>query len=165
MQCLVSSPGFDPSEIVPSVGTSGGLALMWNDTVTFNIIISNTNLINCMVCDDACFPDWLFTFIYGPPVPGMRPAFWDQLTTIGDSFNGAWSLIGDFNTLLSQADKQGGRAVSNSSVGGFQHFINTFGLLDLGFTGHPFTWSNRRSGDSHIQERLDRGFANTQWKI
>lgn len=100
-----------------------------------------------------------------PPIPIKRPDFWDTLTTIGSAFTGPWCLLGDFNALLSQADKLGGRPVSSSSSGGFQRFITDFGLIDVGFLGHPYTWSNCRSGTSHIQERLDRCFANPPWKI
>lgn len=71
----------------------------------------------------------------------------------------------DFNAVLTEEDKRGGRAVSSSSTEGFRQFLNLFGLIDLGFTGHPFTWNNRRRGAANIQERLDRSFANAQWKI
>ncbi|XP_058768237.1 uncharacterized protein LOC131641969 [Vicia villosa] len=33
------------------------------------------------------------------------------------------------------------------------------GLTDLGFQGHPFTWSNGRKGKDNIQCRLDRAIA------
>lgn len=33
-------------------------------------------------------------------------------------------------------------------------------LLDLGFEGHPFTWSNGREGRANIQARLDRAVSN-----
>ncbi|MCI22919.1 hypothetical protein A2U01_0044097, partial [Trifolium medium] len=33
------------------------------------------------------------------------------------------------------------------------------GLTDLGFIGHPFTWTNGREGDENIQCRLDRAMA------
>lgn len=34
------------------------------------------------------------------------------------------------------------------------------GLQDLGFSGHPFTWSNGRQGEDQIQCRLDRAMVN-----
>lgn len=36
-------------------------------------------------------------------------------------------------------------------------------LLDLGFSGAHFTWSNQREGFELICERLDRCIANTEW--
>lgn len=37
--------------------------------------------------------------------------------------------------------------------------------MELGFSGHPFTWTNRRSGSSFICERLDRALANIDWTM
>lgn len=42
--------------------------------------------------------------------------------------------------------------------------INENGLIDMGFSGHAFTWNNTRVGRDNIQERLDRCFANGEWK-
>ena len=43
--------------------------------------------------------------------------------------------------------------------------IDNAGLIDLGFDGNPFTWTNKRAGLANIQERLDRGMVNAAWKI
>lgn len=159
MSSFVTSLGFDCFEFVPSIGTSGGLALLWNETVNFKVVLSNINTINCIVTEDVSSLQWQFTFLYGPPIPGLRPAFWDALATIGAAFPGPWNLLGDFNYLLSPNDKHGGRAVSSTSTGGLQQLVDRFELLDLGFQGHPYTWNNRRHGAANIQERLDRCFS------
>lgn len=39
----------------------------------------------------------------------------------------------------------------------------TCGLMDIGFNGHPFTWTNKRFGKAFICERLDRALANLEW--
>jgi len=36
-------------------------------------------------------------------------------------------------------------------------------MIDLGFCGNPYTWSNHRQGSSLIKERLGRGTANCNW--
>ncbi|CAN1338922.1 hypothetical protein LINPERPRIM_LOCUS38278 [Linum perenne] len=36
-------------------------------------------------------------------------------------------------------------------------------LIDIGFTGPEFTWSNRQSPPSLIDERIDRFFLNEFW--
>lgn len=73
-------------------------------------------------------------------------------------------VAGDFNALLEQQDKLVGRPVASASTGGLRGVIDTNGLLDLGFCGYAYTWNNRRSGKANIQEQLDRGFSNGEWK-
>lgn len=45
----------------------------------------------------------------------------------------------------------------------FYHCLEDCGLEDLGFVGNPFTWTNKQAGANNIQERLDRGVANSLW--
>jgi hypothetical protein len=41
--------------------------------------------------------------------------------------------------------------------------MNQFDMIDLGFSGNPYTWSNHWQGQSLIKEHLDRGVAINQW--
>lgn len=38
------------------------------------------------------------------------------------------------------------------------------GLVDMGWRGYPFTWSNKRFGTRLIEERLDRFLCNMEWQ-
>lgn len=71
----------------------------------------------------------------------------------------------DFNSCLDQKDKKGGKSVSSTSRGGFRDCIDANGLIDIGFSGYAYTWTNRRIGKENIQERLDRCFANGEWRV
>lgn len=73
-------------------------------------------------------------------------------------------IIGDFNCVLEQVDKKGGKVVSSSSSGGFRGMVDSNGLIDMGFSGYAFTWNNKRVGQCNIQDRLDRCFANGDWR-
>lgn len=42
----------------------------------------------------------------------------------------------------------------------FHEAINDCGLVDMGFEGNPFTFSNRRDGTLETKARLDRAFSN-----
>jgi hypothetical protein len=42
-------------------------------------------------------------------------------------------------------------------------FMDAFVMVDLGFSGNPYTWSNHRQGFDLIKERLDRSIATSQW--
>jgi hypothetical protein len=89
--------------------------------------------------------------------------FWDSLSSVGKNFDVPWLCLGDFNVILDQSEKLGGRPFSNSSNDVFRSFMDQLGMIDLGFTGNPFTWSDNRQGKHLIKERLDRGLSSSQW--
>ena len=39
-----------------------------------------------------------------------------------------------------------------------------YGLVDLGFKGNLFTWTNGHTEDDFVQERLDRAYATIDWR-
>jgi hypothetical protein len=65
--------------------------------------------------------------------------------------------------FLSSSEKSGGRAFGNSRHEDFVDFVHSNALVDLGFVGNRFNWSNRRDGRFNIREGLDRGFENQNW--
>ena len=81
----------------------------------------------------------------------------------GKDYYGPWLCIGDFNMILSLSEKFCGRLFACSSYDPFLSFLDSFGLVDLGFSGNPFTWSNKHQDHHHIKEHLDLGIANSQW--
>ncbi|GLT67787.1 hypothetical protein SLA2020_400710 [Shorea laevis] len=85
------------------------------------------------------------------------------MCSIGNLYDGPWLCIGDFNMIMNQSDKKGGRPFACSSNDPFQSFVHSQGLVDLGFSGNSYTWSNNRDSIHLIQERLDRGLASAQW--
>lgn len=164
---LSCSLGYPNSHCVLAVGASGGLLLLWSDHVHLHVVVANSSLINCLVTNTALAnpSPWQLSLVYGPPIPSLRPEFWSDLNLVGDSFAGPWLIDGDFNVVLAQVDKMGGKPVASSSRGGFRGMVDQNGLIDLGYRGYAYTWSNRRAGKENIQERLDWGFANEDWKL
>ncbi|KAG8500538.1 hypothetical protein CXB51_002689 [Gossypium anomalum] len=67
-------------------------------------------------------------------------------------------LIGDFNALLNEDEKQGGSTKNNCTFPLFQQFCFDYSLKDIGFQGPKFTW-NRGS----LFECLDHALCNYQW--
>ncbi|XP_059437358.1 uncharacterized protein LOC132170396 [Corylus avellana] len=148
---------------VPPVGLQGGLFLSWKGGVDIEPVRLDKNNISCIVYSDPQYSPWLFSGVYAPPNGQRRSEFWHCLESLGNSFGGAWLLLGDFNSILSASEKSGGRVFGSSSHNDFVDFVNYNALVDLGFVGNKFTWSNCRIGRANIRERLDRGLANQSW--
>lgn len=131
--------GFTASLEVPPVGLSGGLFLSWKDGVDIEPVILDQNCISCLVFSDPPSFPWLFSGVYAPSTSQKRADFWDFVSGFGSSFGGAWLLLGDFNSVISPAEKSGGRAFGSTSQNEFSDFVHSNALVDLGFIGNKFT--------------------------
>ncbi|XP_056698546.1 uncharacterized protein [Spinacia oleracea] len=67
------------------------------------------------------------------------------------------------NEVISQPEKMGGRPVRGSQGRNLINFMDAAGLVDIGYNGCKYTWTNVRDGMELIQERLDRALANSPW--
>lgn len=65
---------------------------------------------------------------------------------------------GDFNVILSREERLLETEPHASSMEDFALTLLDYGLLDAGFEGNRFTWTN-----SHMFQRLDRVVYNMQW--
>ncbi|XP_059457696.1 uncharacterized protein LOC132187382 [Corylus avellana] len=71
--------------------------------------------------------------------------------------------IRDFNEILSNSEKCGGRGRARGLMNDFQNALETCVLHDIGYRGPKYTWTNGREGIDFTQERLDRVVANQEW--
>lgn len=62
-----------------------------------------------------------------------------------------------------QYEKSGGNSRPLRQIEQFRKFIDTNGLLDLGWKAQFFTRSNRHIDESFIEEQLDVALANREW--
>ncbi|KAL4296172.1 hypothetical protein GQ457_12G018930 [Hibiscus cannabinus] len=103
--------------------------------------------------------NWIqFTAVYASPNGSKRKFLWDQLASLDPGEAIPWILGGDFNVILDGEERVG---CSDSVSGGsrrFGEFIQSNGLVDLGFQGPPFTWSR-----GNLKQHLDRCLANSVW--
>ncbi|GLT45839.1 hypothetical protein SLA2020_196420 [Shorea laevis] len=149
------------SQVAPS-GSKGGLLLAWRTGIDFDCFVLNTNYISIRCFSNPANTPWILSCVYGPSDRRDRPDFWNAFDAGGSNPEVLWLCIGDFNHILDQSEKIGGRPYASSSTCPFRSFINHFGMVDLGFTGNPFTWANNRQGHGSIKERLDRGMATSE---
>ncbi|KAH0682612.1 hypothetical protein KY290_021193 [Solanum tuberosum] len=74
-----------------------------------------------------------------------------------------WCTVGDFN-VITDLDENLGRIPYNMRKSlEFIGVIEACGLMDLGFNGPKFTWSNQRGINFRIWKRLDRVMVNDKW--
>lgn len=82
---------------------------------------------------------------------------------MGSVITAPWVLMGDWNQVLSLEDKQGGRPVTITQSQQLWQMISANSLIDLGFSGGHFTWTNMRSELACIKELLDRAWCTGNW--
>ena len=76
---------------------------------------------------------------------------------------GPWLVMGDFNEILSQDDKDGGRMRNERQLDAFRNTLGNCGLNPLNYIGDRFTWI-KNTEEGYIKERIDWAMANDEWK-
>lgn len=105
----------------------------------------------------------LFTFVYASCNYITRRILFDALISFGEGVSTPWIISGDFNCVSSPDEKFGGRPPSMTSLIDFHSFQSATGLIDAGYSGSAYTWSNNQLGSSNVRARLDRVFYNSLW--
>lgn len=72
-------------------------------------------------------------------------------------------LIGDFNQVESNNKKLGG-SLTLKGAAKFLEWKLDNKLLDVPYQGVNYTWTNNRSNDEAIYERIDKAFCNSDWR-
>ena len=107
--------------------------------------------------------NWLLSTIYASPRCAERQVLWSNLKMMAEVHEMPWVMTGDFNEPLMEGDKFGGRGLTVSRALQFKECLDACSMIDIGFSGPRFTWTNRREVQALIQERIDRFFMNSQW--
>ncbi|KAL5760388.1 hypothetical protein ACOSP7_018904 [Xanthoceras sorbifolium] len=76
----------------------------------------------------------------------------------------SWLVAADFNEILHLNKKSGGVCRNFTAMSAFGEVMDDCGLLDMGFRGYKFMWSNRQFRWELIQERLDRTLCCLNWR-
>ncbi|KAK9011087.1 hypothetical protein V6N11_043944 [Hibiscus sabdariffa] len=152
----------DYSFYVDQIGIAGGLALWWLHEVSMVILNSGKNFIDTKVSVNG-EDDWFLSFIYGPPFANEKQVFWESLASLRSKRLEKWCVIGDSNMVTRPEEKLGGAPFDASLAKCFYEFMDAFCLLELPLKGGTFTWSNQRSEDEAILEKLDRNLISLEW--
>lgn len=72
--------------------------------------------------------------------------------------------MGDFNETLYSDEHFSRTARPERQMRNFREVTDECALQDLGWSGVAYTWDNRQSGDANVKARLDRAFANEEFR-
>ena len=137
--------------------------MLWKENISLDVFKFSENQISTWVIESDGFR-WLLTGFYGWPEVKDRNKSWTLISHICSYVDGAWMCIGDFNEMLSSAEKLSCRPALPRQIDAFREALEFCHLTDLVFIGYPYTWNNRRPRAANTRESLDRAVANEAWK-
>lgn len=156
--------GFNELVESPVEGNSGGMVIIWNNAlITVEQVAVTNQTIHCMVQVNSTLTPFMLSTIYAKNSQLHRRELWQYLRTIADQYKGPWMVGGDFNDIVNAHEKFGGKQIHVNRSNNFLKCLNYCSLVDLGYCGSKFTWTNKRKIGDLILERIDRVIANYEW--
>ena len=165
-QAVIDTFPYTHSYRVDPTSYSGSIWLLWNESPTFfvEIITRSEHRIHALVKVHSPSVSFLLTAVYAPPQFHKRKLFWEYFQNLARHISLPWVLLGDFNDMISDDEKLGGLPVNRTRISAFRNCMDNCGLMNLGFHGPGFTWTNKSlCWQTTIKERLDRGLGNAEW--
>ena len=155
---------FNSAIHIDTIGFTGGLWILWNfDRVHITQLVLSEQEIHVLVKVTSSNFEFICTGIYASPRFHECCILWNNLKNVANLHNKPWAIAEDFNEVLVEEDKYRGRMISTNRSLLFKECLDTCNMVDLGFNGPRFTWTNRRDIFDLVQERIDRFFANPSW--
>ncbi|XP_050238237.1 uncharacterized protein LOC126687724 [Mercurialis annua] len=92
-----------------------------------------------------------------------RKQLWRDLVSISKENDSPLIVLGDFNAILSNADRCGGILANQKQCEDFQNFLTEANLNELNSKGNWFTWTNIQCGDNRVWRKIDRALVSESW--
>lgn len=147
---------------VDSIGTAGGLAILWKNHISCTVVDSSMNYIDVIMLENNVQSWWCSCF-YGIPERSRRRESWNIIRSLSTRSHLPWFIFGDFNDMLLSTDKKGVHPHPQYLLNGFRSAIEDCSLLELDLVGGKFTWEKSKGTPEWVRERLDRAFATANW--
>ncbi|TYH01233.1 hypothetical protein ES288_A09G041600v1 [Gossypium darwinii] len=141
--------------VVNANGKSGGLVMMWKESNKVKVQTYSSNHIDSIIKLENDNPI-RFTGFYGNAEPNKRQCLWNMLRRVGQSVTKKWIIGGDFNAILDNAKKEGGRRKPSALMEDFREVVDELSMADLKTDNGWFTWVNNRDCTALVKEKLDR---------
>jgi hypothetical protein len=109
-------------------------------------------------------PLWRLTCVYGEPRVENRHQMWSSLRDLKVLSYLPWCVLGDFNEPMWSFEHFSATARGEQQMIAFRDTLEVCELVDLGFSGVPYTYDNKRRGRGNVKVRLDRAVASNEWR-
>jgi hypothetical protein len=161
---LVNHFNLNDAFVVPSQGQSGGLWLMWTDEIELHVFDHSQNYILVVCTNNSTNLSYGLICMYGDPRHLTTSVIWNHVHYfISQNSNLHMLCMGDLKDIMHPSEKLGPSSVDVNRMNAFCSYVKHCGLIDLGFNGPTYTWSNKRFSSAPTYERLDRCLANAEW--
>ncbi|XP_026411087.1 uncharacterized protein LOC113306356 [Papaver somniferum] len=137
-----------------------GFFLLRKDGIHIDLVDMNFNFITVLVNIDSRSGHTLLNCMYGALSDVRWDREWDYLNSLANKYSCPWIVLGDLNFILRQEEKFGGNTIPQSQLDEVKNHLDQLDHFDMNYRSNPFTWSNHRSNNSLILERLDRALVN-----
>ncbi|KAG5567974.1 hypothetical protein H5410_065010 [Solanum commersonii] len=141
---------------------NGKFWFFWSTDVTGKVLEKHDQHITVTFQHTALPDKFMMSFVYAKCKEYMRRSLWDKLL-IYANMDLPWCTIGDFNVITSIEEKLSGIPYNMNKSLEFIGVIEACGLIDLGYTGLPYTWCNQMDAEARVWKRLDRSMVNDKW--
>ena len=139
--------------------SNGRIWVAWKpSSYHLSIMERSDQYIHCLATQLTTNKRFHITFVYGHNHEPQRQPLWNALHQLSLSITGAWSILGDFNTILSKNERIGGNEVTDHEIQELSNFMLNCEVQELTSSGAFFTWTNKT-----IWSKLDRVFINNLW--
>ena len=156
---------FDGAIVADTIGFAGGIWMLWKiDRIQVDVLTSTEQEIHALIRVRAYSFTWLISAIYASPRFAERCVLWENLKMLASLHNLPWAMMGDFNEVIAEEEKSGGNPIYPRRVNTILDCMDSCQMMDLGFSGPKFTWSNKREIGNLNQCRLDGCWANPDWR-
>ncbi|XP_027067675.1 uncharacterized protein [Coffea arabica] len=132
----------DNNVTVEAMNRAGGMALLWTKDTQIVEVTTTAFTIEAKIEGNDSQGAWWFIGVYASCEQRIRKEQWRVLT---------------------DRKKWGGVFREERSLRDFRHFIEMNRLVDIGFEGHPWTWSNHWDNEGEVRQRLDRALGSMDW--
>ena len=117
---------------------------MWTDEVHLSVRFSSRYLILSLVRHISSNIEFVLVCVYGDPHHRSTYMIWEHIANfVYENLGKPVMCIGDLNNIMCEIETTSTK-VNYNRMRAFNDYVKQCGLVDMGFSGPAYTWSNKR---------------------